>query len=510
MQENCLPALGFQDLEMELEDKKKEIALKSPGGSVLSKLSKSVLQVPPCSSKLSNALSSCPCPCAEQNITSGQCLQTWGQSSLPLFTAEGFGDVQETTKCESAGPLVTKTHLNTKHLNERRSHCLAQTQTTHSLAEQLRAQPGRDKLQACSGPLVTSLPSGEQETRGRSRNIKNDPPVHSGPTLFKTFSQGMSPSGEALLACAEDKPVRGSSGAEDDPEEHGKRSGEKSRDASLQNSLRNGSVPCVRLEFPVHSKCTDLLPYSHCTSVAPSQSQTSGRLLLPQISVKLAIPKNGSTNLHQPRISSDCSTGELLKGLSRIACRLTSSSPSTNAGLPQTGFRRAGYKLKHHRGVNHSTQSWPPQKDGEAPSPAFPELQEETSTPWRPLVMLGDPQSSALAQTSRSPSLHKLLNGSVGPHLTLTQLFRAAVCFPMFILNKGHFCGAGLGTALAVSSPASFRLWFRHRRLSCPLKTLSPSSVSKVMRQLVAQSGYRPPRPLVDYTGPPGLDNDHW
>uniref|UniRef100_A0A3B1JJ92 Uncharacterized LOC111191816 n=1 Tax=Astyanax mexicanus TaxID=7994 RepID=A0A3B1JJ92_ASTMX len=145
-------------------------------------------------------------------------------------------------------------------------------------------------------------------------------------------------------------------------------------------------------------------------------------------------------------------------------------------------------------------------------------LQElDYSKPWQPLVMPGDShncrfsQTKALAQTPHTSTVCQLFDRGVDPHPIqhLTQLFETATRFPMSILNKGSFSGSGLSTVLAISSPASFRFWFRHRRLSCLLTSFSTSTVNKVMKQIVVETKSEPLRPLIDYTGPPGLDNDH-
>ncbi|XP_072528969.1 uncharacterized protein [Salminus brasiliensis] len=545
LQGSYSPISDFQDLDTEPEDEKKQ-DLKSLENSVLSKLSKTVCQEQLYDSKTQSPEGSEPAPpfhCDKQCFASSLCLCTSAQPKLPSLTAEVFecsGDVSscmdvsqncpcvDTTKCESAGKLVLLTH-STRDLDENGPHCI--DQTTYSLTEQPGTQPSNDKPKAppVSCSVTISLPNGLQETGGspgstllqKDEQFVSEGIVQSGQTMSMSVLQGMSVSSLSLLACVESQTT---GDLLEDTNDHVKRLGEQSKDVSLQNFSRNGTMPYVKLKFPVRGKVPVLRPYSHCmlvNALVPSINSyktyhTSGGLLLPT-DLKLTTPKNGLSKLLQPGIISNRTTSELLKELSDTACRLMPFSPPTNIVLFQTGYRRTVSKLKHHRGKGRSTCGWPSVKAGEDVfSLPFPELVTDSSKPWQPLVMLGDPrhclftQSRALGQTSHTPAVCQLFDKGVAQHPSLTRLFQTASHFPMSILSKGSFSGAGLSTVLAMSSPASFRFWFRHRHLSCLLTSFSPSTVSKVMRQILAESKCHPLRPLVDYTGPPGLDNDHW
>ncbi|KAL7838284.1 hypothetical protein AOLI_G00266880 [Acnodon oligacanthus] len=478
-QENYSLTSEFQDLQ----DEKRQVAwtLKN------SALSKSNKSVPACALKFhfpEGSEPGPPCQC-EQYVASSRCSWTVAQPELPSLTA-----VVGCSKCEPASQLVLLTR-SMRNLEENWSHCIAST--TISPAEQLVEYPTTDEPKVCSLPLVTSLPIGEQDTR-------------SGPSLFLnslSVLQDMS-TGEGLLACVEYKPTR-------DTKKYDKRLGEQSKGMSFQNSSKNGTVPNVRFKFPVHSTLPALLSISRCmmvSSLVPHVNSYKPCYILRDL--KLAAPKNGLSKLHQLEISK-CNMNEHLNQLSDTACRLMPLNLSTNIVLSQSGYRITNSKLKHQPCQASSTCSWPLLKAGKVLSLVFPNLETDIFNPWQPLVMRGDrhrsvlSDSTALVQTSHPPSLHKLMNrGS-----RLTQLLRTASRFPMFVLSKGNFPGAGLGTVLAMSSPTSFRFWFRHRRLSCPLPFLSSTSVDNVIRQIVEQSRCRPFRPLVDYTGPPGLDNDH-
>ncbi|XP_030623696.1 uncharacterized protein LOC115806977 [Chanos chanos] len=113
-----------------------------------------------------------------------------------------------------------------------------------------------------------------------------------------------------------------------------------------------------------------------------------------------------------------------------------------------------------------------------------------------------------LALPSHSPPLQKMLGDTT--HLpSLSQLFQAPEQFPTSLILKGRFSRAGLSTALAISSPASFRLWFRHRRPTFPIMRLSSYAVKVALDEILSQCKHPPFRPLADYTGPPGLGADH-
>ncbi|KAI4902517.1 hypothetical protein NFI96_013149 [Prochilodus magdalenae] len=501
LQDNCSLVSDLQDTEP--EDEEKRVALTSVDNSVLSQSNKSTFDGPACSAQGHCCQSSergPPCHCDEHCVGSPGVVHPELPSSGSELGCSGNScmDVSPCSEAQRESPsqLVLLTP-SLRSWDGSWSHCIAQTAI--SPAEQQAVLTPPEKLEACSLPLVTSsLIVGEQDSR-------------SGPSLFmKSLSGLQDQSGEGLLACVKDEPTGGTT-------EHGRRPGDPSKGGSFQNSIRNGQVPYVRLKFPVHSKRPAVLPYPHCMVVSAlvphvnsyKASGSSGGSLLPLPDSNSHASRNGLSKLLQPGVLSTCS--ELLSQLSDIASRLMPFSLSSDVVLSRTGRRRLGSKLKHHRGKAHPACSWPSEKAGKVVSIAFPCLESDASHPWQPVVMLGDPhpsglsESTALVQTSLTPSLHMSLDRGA----CLTQLLRAAARFPVVVLSRGNFSGSGLGTVLAISSPASFRLWFRHRRLSCPLASFSSSSVSKVMGQIVAQSKCSPLRPLVDHTGPPGLDNDH-
>ncbi|XP_066514698.1 uncharacterized protein wu:fi75a02 isoform X2 [Hoplias malabaricus] len=519
MQNNNTSVPGFQELDTGLENEPRHIVSRSLCISVQSNTDNSFSQGLQCSSKpySTEGLEAGP-PCHCEYVASCVCLQKSTQPNLPSFTAEDTDcsrDLNGSAICSSsetadqltvsAGQLALLSH-STKDSDEIGSNCI--TQIAHSPAEQLGSQTTANKLKTNCVHLITCLANGQNET-------KSDLP------LFKkglTLLDGGAASDEVLLASVGDTL---SPSAEKGSKEYGKKLKEISKHMSLQNFSRNGTIPYLRIKFPNHGKFPVLVPNSHhllVTSVVPSVNsynayQTTRKLLLPLTDSKWPTPKNGLSKILQPGILSYHSISKLLKELSDTACRLMPFSPSTDVVSTRTVYRRAGSKFKHHCRKNRYACSWTLQKAPDGLSLTFPEL--DPSKPWQPLVMLEETtqpffsQSGALVQTFHAPSLQRLVNIDAAQHPNLTQEFQAVTRFPISILSKGNFSGAGLSTVLAMSSPASFRFWFRHRCLSCPLTSFSQCSVKMVMRQIVEQSTCHPLRPLVDCTGPPGLDNDH-
>ncbi|XP_026109768.1 protein PRR14L-like [Carassius auratus] len=120
------------------------------------------------------------------------------------------------------------------------------------------------------------------------------------------------------------------------------------------------------------------------------------------------------------------------------------------------------------------------------------------------------PVSSRLTVTQACPSdaLPINLDKDSACCPSLSQLFHPTTS-PLSTLSKGSFSGAGVSIVLAISSPASFRLWFRHRRISFHIMQLTRPSIHTVVSRILEMCKYHPFRPLVDFTAPPGVDNDH-
>ncbi|KAK6316118.1 hypothetical protein J4Q44_G00136420 [Coregonus suidteri] len=263
-----------------------------------------------------------------------------------------------------------------------------------------------------------------------------------------------------------------------------------------------------------------LLPF-HSTSPSLDSSIVS----------KLSSPRNGSNTSLMVGVRSIHHQGQaLLLQLSDTASQLVPSSPSPELPSPPDGgqSRRGNLprffnsKLKNHWNKDRPSCKKRLLKGVRSTSGALamslPELEEETSQHhWQPLVILGSPvlplsplQLGPLAQNfSSSCCSSKVLDRDMS---TLQRgLFDATGQFPMSLFSQMGFSKlskGGLSTVLAASSSASFRRWFRHKRPT-PLMKLSATAVETVMFQIIeSRKKYMYP-PLKDYTGPPGLDNDH-
>lgn len=217
----------------------------------------------------------------------------------------------------------------------------------------------------------------------------------------------------------------------------------------------------------------------------------------------LSAPRNGSS-----KSVLDSSTNKLLTQLSDTALRLVGSCTSNDLNR-WTGYSRAGSKLKHCGGKKQHLSGFPTLKAGETLS--FIEQGAEIFNHRQPI--LDDfilPLSSQLTGMLACPSNDLPVNLDKGSACcpSLSQLFRPTTP-PLSALSKWSFSGAGVSTVLALSSPTSFRKWFRHRRLNFPLTQLSHSGIHMVVSQILGRCRCHPFRPLVDFTAPPGIDNDH-
>uniref|UniRef100_A0A8C1YFX0 Tantalus-like domain-containing protein n=1 Tax=Cyprinus carpio TaxID=7962 RepID=A0A8C1YFX0_CYPCA len=216
----------------------------------------------------------------------------------------------------------------------------------------------------------------------------------------------------------------------------------------------------------------------------------------------LSAPRNGCS---KPFLDGD--TNKLLNQLSDTAYRLVSRSCSSSNLDRWTGYSRTGPKLKHCGGKKHHLPGFPALKVGETLSLSFFDQAGGMSKHWQPnLEDLILPVSHQLTGPSDALPVHLDKESTGGP--SLSQIFRPSSP-PLSTFSKGSFSGAGVSTVLALSSPASFRLWFRHRRINFPLLQLSRPGIHTVVSRILGRSKGHPFRPLVDFTAPPGIDNDH-
>lgn len=271
-----------------------------------------------------------------------------------------------------------------------------------------------------------------------------------------------------------------------------------SKDSPLNISFQGSSIlPYCKLALPnqLVKNVGDQKPLGSLLTFhqAHSSSHLSG-------------PRNGSS---KPLVDSD--TNKLLDQLSNTAHRLVSSSCSSNDLDRWTGYSRTGSKLKLCGGKKYDLPGFPSLKVGETCSLSFLEQGGEISNNWQPILEDSIPPVSPwLSGTPACPSNALPINLDKDSAFCpgLSQLFRPTTP-PLSTLSKGSFSGAGVSTILALSSPTSFRLWFRHRRLNFPLMQLSRPSTHAVVCRILGWCKFHPFRPLVDFTAPPGVDNDH-
>nr|XP_046173673.1 uncharacterized protein wu:fi75a02 isoform X3 [Oncorhynchus gorbuscha] len=324
-----------------------------------------------------------------------------------------------------------------------------------------------------------------------------------------------------------------------------------------ENQSLRLTVPTNQQHSPLcHAqlKSPDRLSPSGSVSVPDSRSppltgymdpQKDTRALLPfhsispsldtSVASKFPSPRNGSCKSLIVGVQSthhECQA--LLLQLSDTANHLIAASPSPELPSPPDGgqSRRGNLphffnsKLKRHwdkdRPSCKKRQLKGISSTGGALAMTLLELQDETSQHhWQSLVILGSPvlllsplQLASLAQTF-SRCCSKLLNGDTSTlQRGLSRLLRTTGQFPMSLFSQTGFSKiskGGLSTVLAASSPTSFRHWFRHK---CPasLMRLSATEVKTVVCQIMESRKkymHLPLLPLKDYTGPPGLGNDH-
>uniref|UniRef100_A0A4W5Q9E6 Tantalus-like domain-containing protein n=1 Tax=Hucho hucho TaxID=62062 RepID=A0A4W5Q9E6_9TELE len=252
------------------------------------------------------------------------------------------------------------------------------------------------------------------------------------------------------------------------------------------------------------------------------------------VASKFPSPRNGSCKSLIVGVQSTHHERQaLLLQLSDTANHLIAASPSLELPSPPDGGQSRRGNLPHFNSKlkRHWDKDRPSCKKrqlkgisstGGALAITLLELQEEMSQHhWQPLVILGSPvlllsplQLGSLAQTF-SRCCSKLLNGDTSTlQRGLSRLLRTTGQFHMSLFSQMGFSKiskGGLSTVPAASSPTSFRHWFRHKR-PAPLMRLSATEVKTVVCQIMESRKkymHLPLLPLKDYTGPPGLGNDH-
>ncbi|XP_077062567.1 uncharacterized protein LOC143714940 isoform X2 [Siphateles boraxobius] len=516
--DNCLqgdysPVSDFEDLEMELEGEKDRVALSLLVDSVLSCSDDNDSRGLSCKQEAlsSDSVGSNKSGQKEEDILKNQRLHVPEHPRVPsvLFF-------------KSSAPCGAKSYTNTDHLfsfakeinpkppgkpaalknfsNEESENSLQQSfsQITFPFSSKLHgALPNPDKPKGCSVLFQTSIKKENEILHKIEMN-----------GVFHSATTSLSNTTSVLDHIPTSRDLDGLTGtnAGDSVESTKISSKEQSIDCHLSYSKDSP------LNISFHG--SSILPY--CKLALPNQlvkdvgnQKSLGSLLTfhqAHSSSHLSGPRNGSS---KPLVDSD--TNKLLDQLSNTAHRLVSSSCSSIELDRWTAFSRTGSKLKICGGKKHDFPGFPSLKVGETRSLSFLEEGGEISNNWQPILEDSiSPVSPWLTGTPACPSnaLPINLDKDSACCPALSQLFRPTTP-SLSTLSKGSFSVAGVSTILALSSPTSFRLWFRHRRLNFPLMQFSRPSIHGVVCQILGRCKFHPFRPLVDFTAPPGVDNDH-
>ncbi len=509
LQGNYSPVSDFEDLEMELEAEKDRVALKLLVDSVLSSSDDNGSRGLPCNQEV---LSSG----GVGNNTTGQ----EGEDTLNNHVPEN-PQVPSIQFLRSSAPSGLKSNTNTFNLcsfakavnsnpsgkpaaltDSSKDECekiqlQSFSQMTYPFSiKLLGAQPNPDKTKGCSFLFPTS---NKIEAAILDKIKMNG--------LFHSTTTSLSNSTSVLDHVHTSRDVDELTGTNAGDSDESTKIGNKGQSVDCQFSNISHSK-----DSP--SQGSSILPYSELA--LPNQlvkcvgdPKSLGSLLTfcqAHTSSHLLAPRNRSS---KPFLESD--TTKLLNRLSDTAYRLVSRSCSS-ANLDRlTGCSRTGFKLKHCGGKKHHLPGFPALKVGETLSFSSSEHASEISKHCQPIFEdLILPVSPRLTGTLACPSdaLPIHLDKDSASFLSLSQIFRPTSP-PLSTFSKGSFSGAGVSTVLALSSPASFRLWFRHRRINFPLMQLSRPGIHTVVSRILGRSKCHPFRPLVDFTAPPGADNDH-
>ncbi|KAG7314838.1 hypothetical protein KOW79_022141 [Hemibagrus wyckioides] len=417
----------------------------------------------------------------------GQCLHESAQIKVPSFSSEVLKSSGEGDSCKNLGP----SSLNSDDCKSEGKSVLLRDLPPDLIAtrSQLVGQfSTADQPETCPAPLIPS-------SKGLRKITKTDEwpfsEVVSFPTLFKIPSFS-----EIMPGLSKDLPLGAAFSPVDDDErtnQHGMGKGKLSKLIGSQFSSKNGTLACVRIKS---------YPYSRRTLVTPVvfgpldfyKACLSGMgFPLPWTGSEVSGPKYGLTKLLHVGTQSNLSMSNLLNHLDGIACRLIPNRSSVKNVLPLMSYHRNASKLKHH----HSISKWPSLHNSHVP---HPKLKMDA---WGPVVR----HENRVYPLNSKQRVHLHLHSSPLLHLlSMPEPFHTPTYLPMPVMRKGRFSRAGLSTVLAMSSPASFGQHI-HSRFS--FTSSSSSLVSTVKNQIIAQTKCPPLRPLADYTGPPGLDNDH-
>ncbi|XP_073697316.1 uncharacterized protein [Garra rufa] len=500
LQGNYSPVSDFEDLEMELEAEKDRVTLNLLVDSVLSSSDDNENQGLPCNQEVLSfdSVGNNKSDQEGEDILNNQCLHVPENPRVPsiqlLRSSTPSGSNTNTDHLCSS--LNSKPFRKPAALTDSSKDEFFSQITFPFSTKLLGVQPKPDKLKGCL--VQTSI---KKEVAILEKVKPNG--------LFHSTTTSLSNSTSVLdhVTMSMDVDRLTATNVRDSGEST--KIGSKRQSIGFQFSFSKGSPMKLSIQG------SSVLPY--CELAFPNQlvkgvgdQRSLGSILTfhqARFSPHLSASRNGSL---KPFLDSD--TNKLLKHLSDTAYRLVSRSCSSNDLMDRwTGYRRTGSKLKHCGGKKHHLSEFSTPKFGETLSLSFFEQAGEITKHWQPILedsMLS--VSSQLAGTIACPSdaLPIKLDKDSACCPSLSQLFRPSTP-PLSTLSKGSFSGAGVSTVLALSSPTSFRLWFRHRRVNFPLMQLSRPSINTVMSRILGRCKCHPFRPLVDFTAPPGVDNDH-
>ncbi len=512
LQGNYSPVSDFEDPEMELEAEKDRVALNLLVDSVLSSSEDNGSRGLPCNQEVlsSDSVGNNKTGQEGEGTLNNQCLHVPENPQVPFVQF-----------LRSSAPIGLKSNTNTFNLcsfakavnskpsgkpaaltDSSKDECEKIQQQSFSQitfpfsTKPLGAQPNPDKSKGCS----VLFPTSNKKEAAILDKIKMN-------GLFQSTTTSLSNSTSVLDHVHTSRDI---------DELTGTNAGDSDESTKIGNKGQSVDCQFSNISHSKHSpfQGSSILPY--CELALPNQlvkgvgdQKSLGSLLTfyqAHSSSHLLAPRNRSS---KPFLESD--TTKLLNQLSDTAYRLVSRSCSS-ANLDRwTGCSRTASKLKHCGGKKHHLPRFPALKVGETLSFSFFEHAGGISKHWQPILEdLILPVSPRLTGTLACPSdalpIHLDKDSARCP--SLSQLFRPTSP-PLSTFSKGSFSGAGVSTVLALSSPASFRLWFRHKRINFPLMQLSRPGVHTVVSRILGRSKCHPFRPLVDFTAPPGVDNDH-
>ncbi|XP_059402809.1 uncharacterized protein LOC132133839 isoform X2 [Carassius carassius] len=506
-QGNYSPVSDFEDLEMELETEKNRVALNLLVDSVLSSSDDNDRWGLPCNQEVlsTDSVGNDKSFQEGESTLNNQCLPVPENPRVPSIQFLG-----------SLAPSGLKSNTNTDHLCsfskalKLSGKPVALTDTSKDECEKSQKQ----SFSQISLPFSTKLlgaQSNLDKPKGCSVQTSNKKEVLLDKiktnVFFCSTNTSLNNSTSVLDQVPASMYIDGLTGTAAGDSDESTKIGNKAQNVDCQYSNVSYSKDSpIKLPFQGSS----ILPY--CELSLPNQlvkgvgDQKSMTFHQAHSTSHFSAPRNGSS-----KSLLDSDTNKLLNQVSDTAFHLVSRSCSSSDLERWNGCSRTGSKLKHCGGKKHPFPVFPALKEGQRKVFSNFEQVGGISKHWQQILEdLILPVSSRLTVTQACPSDALPINLDIDSACcpSLSQLFHSTTS-PLSTLSKGSFSGAGVSTVLAISSPASFRLWFRHRRISFHIMQLTCPSIHTVVSRILEMCKCHPFRPLVDFTAPPGVDNDH-